>query len=55
VILLLIFTPVLGLLQLKAAKENKAKIRRVHRLLGRTALLLMALNMLFGMLIVSSA
>jgi hypothetical protein len=55
VILLLIITPTLGLLQLKAAKENKAKIRRVHRLLGRTALLLMALNMLFGMLIVSSA
>jgi len=55
VILLLILTPTLGLLQLRAAKENKAKIRRVHKLFGRTALLLMALNMLFGMLIVSSA
>lgn len=55
VILLLIITPALGLLQLRAAKENKAKIRRVHRLFGRTVLLLMALNMLFGMLIVSSA
>jgi len=55
VILLLIITPALGLIQLKAAKDNKAKIRRVHRLFGRTALLLMALNMLFGMLIVSSA
>jgi hypothetical protein len=55
VILLLIFTPALGLLQLKAAKERRGSIRRVHRLLGRTALLLMALNMLFGMLIVSSA
>ncbi|KUK45573.1 MAG: hypothetical protein PHW55_09685 [Methanothrix sp.] len=55
VILLLIATPSLGLLQLRAAKEDKAKIRRVHRLLGRTALLLMALNILFGLLIVSSA
>jgi hypothetical protein len=55
VILLLIATPSLGLLQLRAAKEDKAKIRRVHRLSGRTALLLMALNILFGLLIVSSA
>ncbi len=55
VILLLILTPTLGLLQLRAAKEKRARIRRVHRLFGRTALLLMALNMLFGMLIVSSA
>ena len=55
VIFLLIITPALGLLQLRAAKENKAKIRRVHRLFGRIALLLMALNILFGMLIISSA
>jgi hypothetical protein len=55
VILLLIITPALGLLQLRAAKENKAKIKRVHRLFGRIALLLMALNILFGMLIISSA
>jgi hypothetical protein len=55
VILLLIITPALGLLQLRAAKENKAKIKRVHRLFGRIALLLMALNILFGLLIVSSA
>ena len=55
VILLLIITPALGLLQLRAAKENKAKIRRIHRLLGRIALLLMALNILFGLMIVSSA
>ena len=55
VILLLIITPALGLLQLRAAKENKAKIRRIHRLFGRIALLLMALNILFGLLIVSSA
>jgi hypothetical protein len=53
VILLLILTPTLGLLQLKATKERRARIRGVHRLFGRTALLLMALNMLFGMLIVS--
>jgi hypothetical protein len=55
VILLLIITPALGLLQLKAAKERGARIRGVHRLFGRTVLLLMALNMLFGMLMVSSA
>lgn len=55
VILLLILTPTLGLLQLKATKERRAHIRRVHKLFGRTALLLMALNMLFGMLIVSLA
>ena len=55
VILLLIITSALGLLQLRAAKENKAKIKRVHRLFGRIALLLMALNILFGLLIVSSA
>lgn len=55
VILLLIVTPALGILQLKAARENKSKIRRVHRIFGRIALLLMALNMLLGMLIVSSA
>ena len=55
VILLLVVTPSLGLLQLKTSRENKAKIRRVHRIFGRTALLLMALNMLFGMLILSSA
>jgi len=54
VILLLIITPALGLLQLRAAKEDRAKIRGVHRIFGRTALLLMALNILFGMLIVSS-
>ncbi len=55
VILLLIITPALGLLQLRAANENKAKIRRIHRLFGRIALLLTALNILFGLLIVSSA
>jgi hypothetical protein len=55
VILLLIITPTLGFLQLKVTKKRSAHIRRVHKLFGRTALLLMALNMLFGMLIVSSA
>lgn len=55
VILLLIITPTLGFLQLKVTKKRGAHIRRVHKLFGRTALLLMALNMLFGMLIVSSA
>jgi len=55
VILLSIVTLDLGLLQLKASNKGKTKIRWVHRIFGRTALLLMALNMLFGMLIVSSA
>lgn len=55
VILLVIVTLALGLLQLKVSNNGKTKIRWVHRIFGRTALLLMALNMLFGMLIVSSA
>ncbi len=55
VILLLILTPTFGLLQLKVTQEKRSLIRWVHRLFGRTALLLMALNILFGMLIVSSA
>jgi uncharacterized membrane protein YeaQ/YmgE (transglycosylase-associated protein family) len=55
VILLVIVTLALGLLQLKASNKGKTKIRWVHRIFGRTTLLLMALNMLFGMLIVSSA
>jgi len=55
VILMLVLTPASGILQLRAAREKKAKIRRVHRTFGRTALLLMALNMLFLMLIASLA
>ncbi|HII06892.1 MAG TPA: hypothetical protein HA349_06145 [Methanotrichaceae archaeon] len=55
VILLLIITPTLGIFQLKVNKKRSAHIRRIHRLFGRTALLLNALNILFGLLIVSSA
>ncbi len=55
VIVLLLFTPALGLLQLKVAINVRRKIRRFHLLFGRAALLLMALNMLLGMLMVGPA
>ncbi len=55
IVLLLILTPSVGLLQLKAAAERRGRVRGVHRLLGRALLLLMAVNILFGILIVSSS
>ncbi|MCR3883180.1 hypothetical protein P0O24_08410 [Methanotrichaceae archaeon M04Ac] len=55
VVLLLILTPSLGHFQLKVAKERRGRVRGVHRLLGRAVLLLMALNMLFGVMMVTSA
>jgi hypothetical protein len=55
VVLLLILTPSMGLLQFKVAKERRDRVRGVHRLLGRVALLLMALNVLFGVMMVSTA
>jgi hypothetical protein len=55
IVLLLMLTPSFGLLQLKVAAERRGRVRGVHRLLGRALLLLMAVNILFGILIVSSA
>lgn len=55
IVLLLILTPSFGLLQLKVAAERRGRVRGVHRLLGRALLLLMAVNILFGILIVSSS
>lgn len=55
VVFLLILTPSLGFLQLKVGAERGGRLRRVHRLLGRAVFLLMALNIMFGVLIVSSA
>jgi hypothetical protein len=55
IVLLLMLTPSFGLLQLKVAAERRGRVRGVHRLLGRALLLLMAVNILFGILIVSSS
>ena len=55
IVLLLMLTPSFGLLQLKVTAERRGRVRGVHRLLGRALLLSMAVNILFGILIVSSA
>lgn len=55
VVLLLMLTPSFGLLQFKVAAERRAQVSGFHRLLGRSLLLLMAMNILFGILIVSSS
>ena len=55
VVLLLIVNTLLGHIQLRVGMEFGKKLRRFHRLIGRSALLLMALNILFGMIIVGSA
>jgi len=51
----LIVNPLLGFIQLRVGTDLGRRMRRVHRFLGRAALLLMALNILFGMIIVGSA
>lgn len=55
VVLLLIVNTLLGHIQLRVGMDFGKKLRRFHRLIGRSALLLMALNILFGMIIVGSA
>lgn len=55
IVLLLIVNPLLGLIQLRVGTDLGKTMRRFHRLVGRSALLLMALNILFGMIIVGSA
>ncbi|MGB3943749.1 MAG: hypothetical protein WBK88_03025 [Methanothrix sp.] len=55
IVLLLMLTPSFGLLQFKVVAESRGRVRGLHRLLGRALLLLMAVNILFGILIVSSS
>ena len=55
IVLLLIVNLLLGFIQLRVGTDLGRRMRRVHRSLGRAALLLMALNIIFGMVIVGSA
>jgi hypothetical protein len=53
VILLLLINPILGHAQFKIASKRE-QLRRIHHFNGRLALSLMAINMIFGLLIVSA-
>jgi hypothetical protein len=50
-IILAVFTPILGFAQFRV-KKNRAKIRTIHRWSGRITLVLMVVNIIFGLSLV---